>query len=363
MMRTLLHPIRKRMRLHLSGPSRKFSTNDEASTFQRIKPPQNVYNTDSPLVSPRYVAAPKTCSIIGAPMTLGQPLLGKDYGPKLLREKGLTSEITNLDWRVSDSGDLQFPSPSGNDPQLDSKLGKAKNCYPVGLGNKQIFEAAYESHQNQMFTLVIGGDHSVAFGTVAAAIKCNPDVGVVWVDAHADLNTPLTSPSGNMHGMPLGLLMGLCDPASIPGFEWMQEVPQLKPEQLSYIGLRDVDKGEAKAIRDLGIQAFTMHDIDRYGIGGVVNQVLKNQGDRPLHLSYDIDAVDPIEAPSTGTVVRGGLTFREAHFVAEAISDTGNLKSMDIVEVNPQLEPGEGANMTADMGLQLTLSAMGTRIL
>jgi arginase len=296
-------------------------------------------------------------------MTLGQPLLGTDYGPKLLREKGLTSEITNLDWRVSDSGDLQFPSPSGNDPQLDSKLGKAKNCYPVGLGNKQIFEAAYESHQNQMFTLVIGGDHSVAFGTVAAAIKCNPDVGVVWVDAHADLNTPLTSPSGNMHGMPLGLLMGLCDPASIPGFEWMQEVPQLKPEQLSYIGLRDVDKGEAKAIRDLGIQAFTMHDIDRYGIGGVVNQVLKNQGDRPLHLSYDIDAVDPIEAPSTGTVVRGGLTFREAHFVAEAISDTGNLKSMDIVEVNPQLEPGEGANMTADMGLQLTLSAMGTRIL
>jgi arginase len=210
---------------------------------------------------------------------------------------------------------------------------------------------------------IIGGDHSIAFGSVAAALKANPDVGVIWVDAHADLNTPLTSPSGNMHGMPLGILMHLYDPSTIPGFEWMSDIPKLKPEQLSYIGLRDVDQGEANFVRELGIQTFTMHHIDLYGIGGVVAQVLDHQGDRPLHMSYDIDAVDPIEAPSTGTVVRGGLTFREAHYVAEAVSDTGNLKSMDIVEVNPQLEPGEGANMTADMGLQLTLSAMGTRIL
>ena len=136
----------------------KYSTisNETTDKWQRIKPPKNIYDLQSPLVSPKHVASPKTCCIIGAPMTLGQPLLGTDYGPNLLREKGIQSEITNLDWRVSDIGDLQFPNPTGNDPILEPRLGKAKNCYPVGQGNLKIFQAAYKSHQEEMFTLVLG---------------------------------------------------------------------------------------------------------------------------------------------------------------------------------------------------------------
>ena len=132
--------------------------------FQRIKPPKNVYDTQSPLVSPNYIASPKTCCIIGAPMTLGQPLLGTDHGPNLLREKGLKSEITSLDWRVSDIGDLEFPKPTASDPVLKSQLGKAKNCYPVGKGNLKIFEAAYKSHQEEMFTLVVGKFKYISVG-------------------------------------------------------------------------------------------------------------------------------------------------------------------------------------------------------
>lgn len=296
-------------------------------------------------------------------MTLGQPLNGTDNGPDLLREKGLVQGLTKLDWRVDDTGNLKLPKSSRTDPSLAKSLGKAKNCYAVGKGNELLYQACLASARDENFTLVIGGDHSVGIGSVAAALKARPDVGIVWVDAHADLNSPETSPSGNMHGMPLGLLMHLMDPTVIPGYEWLADVPKLKPEQVSFIGLRDVDEGESAAIRNMGIQAFTMHHVDLFGIGGVVSRVLDHLSDRPLHMSYDIDAVDPLEAPSTGTVVRGGLSFREAHFVAEAISDSGNLASMDIVEVNPNLVPGEGASITAEMGLQLTLSAMGSRIL
>ena len=331
--------------------------------WERVLPARNVYAGDSPLASPAFISSPKTVRVVGAPMTLGQPLAGTDFGPELVREKGLVAGLAGLDWRVDDHGNLILPTTAQGNAGFDASLGKAKNCVAVGEGNKVIYEHCLKSANDSMFTLVVGGDHSIAVGTVAAALKARPDVGIVWVDAHADMNTPEISPSGNMHGMPLGLLMHLMDPTLIPGFEWLKDVPKLNPDQVSFIGLRDVDGGEARAIRSMGIQAFTMHHIDKYGIGAVVEKSLAHLDGRPIHMSYDIDAVDPVEAPSTGTVVRGGLTFREAHYVAEAVSDSGNLVSMDIVEVNPQLSPGDGADMTAEMGLQLTLSAMGTRIL
>ncbi|KAF0764279.1 hypothetical protein AaE_003085, partial [Aphanomyces astaci] len=232
-------------------------------------------------------------------------------------------------------------------------------------------------------------------------LKVHPDAGIIWVDAHADINTPQTTESGNMHGMPISFLMqGLADPARVPGFEWLVDGPILKPEQLVYIGLRDVDSGERRIIKELGIKAFSMQSVDKYGIGKTMEMALDHlcgKQARPLHMSYDIDAVDPVDAPSTGTrgtrralrflldvtllfccnmaismndvtcvcgvVVRGGLTWREANYVAEAVAESNMLVGLDMVEVNPSLAPGKGAAITVDMALLLIGSALGNRIL
>ena len=231
------------------------------------------------------------------------------------------------------------------------------------------------------FPIVLGGDHSIAIGTLAGTLRARPNIGVIWVDAHADLNTPETSESGNMHGMPVGLLMqGLVkDYNSIPGLEWisspssdndnggMIQQPLLNPDSIVYVGLRDVDAAEREIIHEKNIKAFTMHDIDRYGIGTVMDMALKHLLDkdpnRPIHLSYDIDAVDPLLAPATGTSVRGGLTYREAHYVAEAVAKSGNLTSIDMVEINPTLSDGEGSRETVEIGLGLLTSLMGKSII
>lgn len=183
------------------------------------------------------------------------------------------------------------------------------------------------------FPLTLGGDHSIGAGSLAGILKIRPNTGVIWVDAHADINTPEMSESGNMHGMPVGLLMNGVggDPSKIPGFEWLgsedMKDARLDSSAIVYIGLRDVDTKEREVLREKGIKTFTMFDVDKYGIGGVMEQtldyLLKDDKDRPIHLSYDIDAVDPILAPATGTAVRGGLTYREAHYVAEATARSG----------------------------------------
>jgi len=182
------------------------------------------------------------------------------------------------------------------------------------------------------------------------------------VDAHADINTPQRSISGNMHGMPVAFLMGLVDGAdTLPGFDWLQ--PCLKPHDVFYIGLRDVDDDEKDTIRSLGIRAYSMHDVDRLGIGNVMEQVLDQIGDRPIHLSFDIDAIDPFYAPHTGTAVTGGLTFREGNFICESLYSSGKLSSMELVEVDPSQHPEVEYSKTVDMALTLIGSAMGKRIL
>lgn len=221
------------------------------------------------------------------------------------------------------------------------------------------------------FPLILGGDHSIGIGSLAGVLRAKPQTGVIWVDAHADLNIPGVSESGNMHGMPLGLMIKelMPDRSVIPGLEWMEEgtSPYLSPDSLVYVGLRDIDKAERRFIRQLGIKTFTMYDIDRLGIGCVMDLALEHllgtNPDRPLHLSYDIDAVDPLAAPATGTAVRGGLTWREAHFVAESVAKSGALSSAELVEVNATLSDGPGASDTVELGHQLVNALLGEAIL
>nr|CCA19045.1 arginase putative [Albugo laibachii Nc14] len=314
-----------------------------------------------------FLSTPPTAAVIGAPMTYGQPLLGTDTGPDLLREAGLHKNLVELGWSVEETGNLHFDPPKRTDPILDSIYGHAKQCFAVGNGLQKISEIVARKTEEGKVSLVLGGDHTIGCGSVAGMLKTYPDAGIIWVDAHADINTPKTSLSGNMHGMPLAFLMkGMVENEIIPGMEWLADGPYLLPEQLVYIGLRDLDAGERHIINELGIKALTMQQVDRYGIGKTMEIALDHlcgKKRRPLHMSYDIDAVDPLIAPSTGTRVRGGLTWREAHYVAEAVAETNLLCGFDLVEVNPTLSSNNDSVITVDMGLLLISSALGNRIL
>eukprot|EP01147_Barroeca_monosierra_P010145 gene10145-2309_t len=320
-----------------------------------------------PVPCPKYLEAPKTCAVLGAPLTFGQPFDGVQHGPNALREAGLMDGILKLGWRISERGDLKFDAPKATDPGYNG-IGNCRLPFAVGRANEKIFQAVRENAEKGRFVLTLGGDHSISTGTLAGALSTRPDVGVLWIDAHADINTPETSPSGNMHGMPLGLVSGLCDVTHIPGMAWLKDVPKLNLDNLVYIGLRDLDMGERTLLRNRNIKTFTMYHVDKYGIGKVMEMALDHFGQRPIHLSYDIDACDPIIAPSTGTAVRGGLSFREAHFVAEAAAESCNLVSMDLVEVNPLLKGEEAFGIslgeeTVELGMALATSALGNRIL
>jgi len=326
------------------------------------------HQDESPLAHPTYVADPKTVEIIGAPMTYGQPLAGADHGPALIRNKGLRDALAALDWRVHDQGDLKFEAPASDHAKLPPQLGKARNSVAVGRGCRKLSDAVERAIQAERFPLVIGGDHSIGLGSVAGVLRRRPNAGILWVDAHADINTPYGSPSGNVHGMPLAFLLRdkceLPQPEAVPGLEWLAGAPALDPAQLVYIGLRDVDADEVRIIRQLGLRHFTMKHIDRYGIGAVLDMALEHLQGRPIHMSFDIDAVDPYFAPSTGTLVRGGLSYREASYICEAAFESGQLASMDMVEVNPSLSPdGDGAERTAELALNLIESAMGNSII
>ena len=315
-----------------------------------------------------------TVSFIGAPVNLGQRLSGASAGPRALREYGnLEASATAMGWRWSDRGDAGGSggsSSSGGNDSSDVALGTPRNAAEVGDACASIFNECEAAARAGDFVLCVGGDHSVAAGSVAAALKIRPDLGVVWVDAHADLNSPDSSPSGNMHGMPVSLLLGHCGPPAAFGkaWDWLLSpgAPRLAPRALVYVGLRDLDAGEVIAIRELGVLAFTMADVDRLGIAKVAKAVEKHLRGRPLHLSFDVDAVDPSVIAATGTPSPGGLSYREAHFLCEELAATRRLCSMDLVEVNPELglggESGKvtaaGAN-TARAAASFVLSALG----
>lgn len=253
-------------------------------------------------------------------------------------------------------------------PADDPDHRNMKNPRAVSAVTQKLSSQVYEHAREGRFVLTLGGDHSIAIGTVSGTAKAirerlGRDMAVIWVDAHADINTPETSDSGNIHGMPVAFLTGLATDEADKPFGWIADDQKISTAKLVYIGLRDVDRGEKKILRDHNIKAFSMHDIDRHGIGKVMDMALGWIGrDTPIHLSFDVDALDPMWAPSTGTPVRGGLTLREGDFIAESVHETGNLVALDLVEVNPSLEK-EGVSETVRAGVSIVRCALGDTLL
>jgi arginase len=253
-------------------------------------------------------------------------------------------------------------------PSSDPDHRGMKKPRAVSAVTEALSQQVYEHAKEGRFVLTLGGDHSIAIGTISGTAKAirerlGRDMAVIWVDAHADINTPETSDSGNIHGMPVAFLTGLASDKPDAPFGWIKDEHRVSVKKIVYIGLRDVDRGEKKILRENGIKAFSMHDIDRHGIGKVMDMALGWIGsDTPIHLSFDIDALDPRFAPSTGTAVRGGLTLREGDFIAECVHETGSLVALDLVEVNPSLEE-EGAAETVRSGVSIVRCALGDTLL
>ncbi|KJA27147.1 hypothetical protein HYPSUDRAFT_35715 [Hypholoma sublateritium FD-334 SS-4] len=303
--------------------------------------------------------AEKKCAIVACPFSGGQPKAGVDEGPMHLLEAGLVSQLEGLGWKVSFDGHHQFEGISAAD---DPPIGILKNPRFVSRVSEFVANVVGKHIANGELPVTLGGDHSLAMGTISGTLSKYPEACVIWIDAHTDINTVESTESGNIHGMPVSFLMGLG--SKVEEFSWVKSI--LKPENLVYIGLRDVDSGEKKILRDNNIKAFSMHEVDKYGIGKVVEMALDHVNpdrNKPIHLSFDVDALDPSVAPSTGTPVRGGLTFREGHYICEAIYETGLLVAMDLMEVNPSLADAVSVAQTVAVGCSLLRSALGETLL
>jgi len=297
--------------------------------------------------------------IIGVPLDLGAGRRGVDMGPSALRIAGLGERVQELGYQVTDKGDLVVPIPETQQPGDERK----KYVRDIARVCTALYQSALESLEAGALPIVLGGDHSVAAGSVAAsaatARRARQLMGLIWVDAHGDMNTPASSTSGNVHGMPLAALLG-SEPAElseIGGF-----APKVTPEHTVLIGVRNLDPGEKLRVRDSRVHVFTMKDIDRAGIAAVAEQAIQlaGRGTAGLHVSFDMDVCDPSVAPGVGTAVKGGLDYREAHMIMEMIADSGMLRALDVVEVNPTLDI---QNNTAALGTELVLSALGMKIL
>ncbi|XP_053476222.1 arginase-2, mitochondrial isoform X1 [Ictalurus furcatus] len=297
-------------------------------------------------------------AIVGAPFSKGQKRRGVELGPKAIRDAGVVERLASLENAVHDFGDLSFEHLEEDDRFMNVPFPRT-----VGRANQILSDAMSRAVGAGHTAVMLGGDHSLAIGSVAGHAQQRPDLCLIWVDAHADINTPMTSPSGNLHGQPVAfMLKELQDKMpAVPGFSWMK--PFLAARDLVYIGLRDVDPGEHVILKSLGIQCFTMRDIDRLGMQRVMEVTLDHllaRKRRPIHLSFDIDAFDPTLAPATGTPVNGGLTYREGMYITEEIHNTGLLSAMDLVEVNPALgASSEAVEATAGLAVDVIASSLG----
>jgi arginase len=304
---------------------------------------------------------PKKIRIVGAPFTFGQPKLGVERGPKVMRDAGLLQLLGN----VEDFGDVSAeisPCDHGQESQMtNGSHGNTKNMPEVGEVCRRLHEAVYKQLSDDSFVVVLGGDHSLAMGSISAVLRKHPETVVIWVDAHADINTPATSSSGNVHGMPVSFLMGLADPAEFASLRWLTS--RLPTNHIAYFGSRDVDEPERKILQTHNIPSYDMPSIRSRGILDVLKEGLHKidpDSCRPIHLSFDIDGVDPEFAPSTGTPVPNGLTMEEALALTKFLADTGRLVSMDLAEVNPALVP-DGAVKTARAAVDVIASAAGRK--
>jgi arginase len=302
---------------------------------------------------------PKKIRVIGVPLDLGQSRRGVDMGPSAVRVAGLEARLEALGHKVEDAGNILVALPE----QKKEGDPKAKYLKEITATCTKHAELVLKTLEAGKVPIVLGGDHSVAAGTVAGVAEFHrrqgQKIGLIWIDAHTDINTPETSPTGNVHGMPLAAIMGL-GPAELANiFDFS---PKVAPENCVLVGVRDIDAVEKENVRKAGIEVYTMRDIDERGMRAVMEEALRiaGRGTSGYHVSLDMDWIDPEDAPGVGTPVRGGATYREAHLVMEAIADHGRMTSFEIVEVNPVIDEH---NRTADLAVELALSAFGKKIL
>jgi arginase len=302
----------------------------------------------------------RNIAIIGAPLDLGAGRRGVDMGPSAVRVAGIGKKLGALGYHVSDLGNVPVAQPEAVE---DAGSTHARFLPQIAASCESLANMVAWAMSDGKTPLVLGGDHSIAVGTLAGVSKHFRDadrkVGLLWMDAHADMNTPDSSPSGNVHGMPLACCVGVGPEAmtNIFGF-----APKVDPENVALVGIRDVDLLERGVVRDTRVRAFTMRDIDERGMRAVMDEAIAiaSNGTAGFHLSLDMDFVDPEYAPGVGTPVRGGATYREAHLAMEVICDAARMVSMEVVEVNPVIDE---VNRTADLAVELILSAMGKKIL
>ncbi|KAL0102917.1 hypothetical protein PUN28_018305 [Cardiocondyla obscurior] len=294
--------------------------------------------------------------IIGVPFDKGQEKEGVARGPEVIRAAKLIDELKILELDVRDYGDVLYNPDNINDIKNMSHLNHVASC--TSSLSEQVQQVLRDGRQ----ALIIGGDHSLSIGSIDGHVKERQDVAVIWVDAHADLNTNKTSESGNVHGMPVALLTSeLADYwPYLPGMDW--QIPVLSIRNVAYIGLRSIDRYERLVIEKFGITAYGMEDIERYGIHDVIHMTLNKidpHNTKSLHVSFDIDVLDPLEAPSTGTPVRGGLSLREAIHLMEEVHRTQRLSAIDIVEVNPQIGDERDVKKTVQAAIHIIQAALG----
>ena len=301
----------------------------------------------------------ESVSILGVPLGYGASMAGVDIGPAALRVARINERIGRLGYQVRDLGDLRLERPQIT-PDPSEKLKYLREisdaCEKLAVEIQGILGA-------NEFPVIVGGDHSIAIGSiagVAASCRAGGDtLGLIWFDAHADMNTPETSPSGNIHGMPLAALLGYGAPelTNVAGFS-----PKVEPQFIAHVGARDVDAGERELIRKLGVRCFTMREIDERGMSAVMHDAIAiaSLATGGYAVTFDVDVLDPGDAPGSGTLVRGGLTYRESHLAMELIAEAGGMRSLEVVEINTALDVN---NKTAELGVELILSALGKTIL
>ncbi|HSI65861.1 MAG TPA: arginase [Planococcus sp. (in: firmicutes)] len=296
-------------------------------------------------------------SIIGVPMDHGQNRRGVDMGPSAIRYAGVVNRIENLGHSVKDEGDIQIGHADGS---VDENT-NLRNLKAITDATEALGEKVHEVAEAGNFPLVLGGDHSIAIGTLAGISERHDNLGVIWYDAHADMNTSDTSPSGNIHGMPLAASFG-------HGHEKLTNIrgysPKVKPENIVIIGARSVDPGERELIKERGIKVYSMHEIDKMGMNAVIEDSIRYLKEErktdAVHLSLDLDGIDPMYTPGVGTPVPGGISYRESHLAMEMLFDAGLITSAEFVEVNPILDE---KNRTADVAVALIGSLFGEKLL
>ena len=297
--------------------------------------------------------------IIGVPMDLGQSRRGVDMGPSALRVAGLQTRLKQLGHTVEDIGNMPVKQPE-EQPYGEKR---AKYLNEIAETCRDLAEMTEKTLTEGFFPLVLGGDHSIAIGTCSGVSvffrKQSKKIGCLWLDAHGDMNTPESSPSGNVHGMPLSALIGYGAPELV---ELLGYKPKVEPRNVAIVGVRDLDAKERRLVKDSGVHAFTMRDIDERGMREVMSEALRFAMDDTdgTAVSLDMDLIDPSDAPGVGTPVRGGITYREAHLAMEMIADSEAMASLEIVEINPVIDL---QNKTALLGVEMLLSALGKKIL